>query len=86
MENVHDFKIKDIVFSGYLLDFKRSLFIPARKDVQIGDFIRMFEHNEGNDVLTGRNLMFKISYIDKSPGQLDLKDIWLVDLQKVETA
>lgn len=86
MENVHDFKIRDIEFSGYLLNFKKSLLIPNSRDVQIGDIVRMFEHNEENDLLTGRNLIFKISYIDREPGVLGLGYAWLIDLQKVETA
>lgn len=86
MENVHDFKIKDIEFSGFLLNFKNSLLIPSKRDVQIGDFVRMFENDEKSNILTGNNLMFKISYIDKTPGLIGLGYTWLIDLQKVKTA
>ena len=84
MKNVHDFKIRDVEFSGYLLNFRRSLNVPCTRNVQIGEFVRMFEFNKESNVLTGRNLMFRISFIDKTPGLIGIGNIWLLDLTKIE--
>jgi hypothetical protein len=85
MKNVHDFKIRDVEFSGYLLDFRKSMFVPTYLNVDIGDFVRMFEYDEETEIVTGRNLMFKIQYIDKSPGLIGIGNLWLIDLEKVKT-
>ncbi len=85
MKNVHDFKIRDVEFSGYLLNFRRSLIIPCTRCVNVGEFVRMFEYNEESEVLSGRNLMFEIKYVDKEPGLIGIGNLWCIDLKKVET-
>jgi hypothetical protein len=84
MKNVHDFRIRDVEFSGYLLNFRKSMFVPCAEGVNVGEFVRMFEYRDVSTVLTGRNLMFEIIYIDKTPGLIGLGNLWLIDLKKVE--
>lgn len=84
MEKVHDFKIRDVEFSGYLLGFRKSMNVPCVNDVQVGEFVRLFEFNKESDIVTGRNLMFKIRFIDKTPGLIGIGNIWLIDLEKVK--
>lgn len=84
METMHDFKIRDIEFSGYLLDFRKSMEIPCTRNVQIGEFVRMFEFDKESNILTGRNLMFRITYIDKTSGLIGIGNVWRIDLTKIK--
>jgi hypothetical protein len=86
MKKVHDFKTKDVDFSGYLLNFRKSIFMPENLNVNYGDFIRLIEFTGLADILTGRTLMFEILYINKTPGLIGIGNLWLIDLKKVEAA
>ena len=84
MKNVHDFKIRDIDFSGYLLNFRRSLNVPCTRNVNVGEFVRLFEFDVDSNVLTGRHLLYRITFIDKTPGLIGIGNVWLLDLIKIE--
>ena len=43
MRNVHDFKIDEKEFLGYLFNFKKSLIIDKTKKVEKEDYARLFE-------------------------------------------
>ena len=82
MKTVLDVKMRDVDFSGYLLDFRTSLNIPAIRNVKVGEFIRMFEFNKEANIVTGRNLLFEITFIDESPGLIGIGNLWLINLRK----
>ena len=85
MQNVHDFKMTESEFGSYLFNFKKSLIINSARNIKVGDFARMFEYVKESGIITGRNLMFEILYVDKTPGLIRTGDVWLIDLKKVET-
>lgn len=80
MQRSHDFKMEDYNFSGYLLNFRKSLFVPANLNVTVGDTINMFEFNDKQDILTGRKLTFTVRFIDCTPGLIGIGNVWLLDM------
>lgn len=82
MQRHHDFKMEDYNFSGYLLNFRKSLFVPANRNVKIGDTINMYEFNDKQDILTGRKLTFTVRFIDCAPGLIGIGNVWLLDMEK----
>ncbi len=83
MKKAHDFKMEDYNFSGYLLNFRKSLFVPANRIIKVGDIINMFEWNEKPDILTGRQLTFTVRFIDCTPGLIGIGNVWLLDMEKI---
>ena len=83
MKTVHDFKMTRTEFSSYLLNFKKSLIINSKRNVEVGEFVRMFEYDECLNVLSGRNLMFEVLYVDKTPGLIGIGNVWSIGLEKV---
>lgn len=75
--------MEDYNFSGYLLNFRKSLMVPANRNVKVGDTVNMFEYNDKQDILTGRKLTFTVTFIDCEPGLTGIGNIWLLDMEKV---
>ncbi len=82
MQKSYDFKMEDYNFSGYLLNFRKSMFVPANTDIKIGDTVNMFEYNDKQDIVTGRKLSFTVRFIDCTPGLIGIGNVWLLDMEK----
>ncbi len=85
MRNVHDFKVDETEFLGYLFNYRKSLIINKTEKVEKGDYCRLFEVYQDSYVLTDRNLLFEIVGIGKIKGICNTKDVHYIDLQKVAT-
>ena len=85
MKRSHSFKINIADFGGYFLDFRQSLTVKSSANVKVGDYVRMFEYDKENCILTGRNLTFEVLYVDKTPGLIGIGNVWLLQLRKLVT-
>ena len=85
MRTVHDFKIDEKEFLGYLFNYKKSLIIDKTKKVEKGDYARLFEIIGFDQAITGRLLLFEITDINRIEGMCGTKDIYYIDLEKVST-
>ncbi len=83
MRNLHEFKVDEKEFLGFLFNYRKSLIINKTEKVLKGDYARLFEMNELNEVVTGRNLLFEILNISAIRGMSNTKDIYYIDLKKV---
>lgn len=80
--NVVDLKVELKEFGSYLLGFQNSVLIKPNEWIEVGSFIRLFEYDLENKILTGRNLLFEILFVDKNHRTIDLKGCWICGLKK----
>ena len=85
MRNVHDFRIDEKEFLGYLFNYRKSLIINKSKKVEKGEYARLFEVCQDSYVITGRSLLFKILEIGKIKGMSNTEDVYYIDLEKIMT-
>ncbi|MCK5603122.1 hypothetical protein KAR91_14660 [Candidatus Pacearchaeota archaeon] len=85
MRTIHDFKIDEKEFLGYLFNYKKSLIIDKSMKIEKNDYCRLFEVIGFDQDITGRLLLFEITDINRIEGMCGTKDIYYIDLEKVST-
>jgi hypothetical protein len=81
---IHQFRMHEIEWTGYLLNFRTNLFLEPDQGISTGDIVILSEciYVTGNQ--TGRHLAFKIKNIDLMAGSIEDMIFWNCSLTRLK--